>query len=114
MGWSHATIGCSFDGFLDFSGALAFTIVLYITVPIFILSRVFTILYPYWICAYLSYHGLWTEMQLFELVMLGSYIGLQIIILILGIFVFRTHRWLWHIAPGKAHVKYRDIKKMKQ
>merc|ERR1712154_671950 len=88
---------------------------LYVILPIYMLSRIVTILYPYWIAGYLSYHGLWSEMQLFELVMLGSYIALQWTILILGIFVFRTHRWLWHVAPGSSYVRFpSDLKNAKR
>merc|ERR1739842_134165 len=69
-----------------------------------------TVLFLYLIAAYLSYHGLWNEMNLFELVMLWTYIGLQAIILVLGIFVYRTHHWMWHVLPGfrKPHHTWPD------
>merc|ERR1711941_182271 len=57
--------------------------------------------YPYVILGYLSYYDLWSEMALFELVMLGTYICLQVLILLLGIPIFRTHYFLWHILPGE-------------
>ena len=75
-------------------------IYLYTSFPIYLLSRIVTVLYPYFIVGYLSYYGLWKHMNLFELVMLGSYIGLQAMVLVLGISVFRTHHWLWHVVPG--------------
>lgn len=84
----------------DFSFATLGMIFVFLTMPIYMVSRVVTIAYPYWIAIYLTRHGLWSEMQLFELVMLGSYIGLQIVIFVLGIFVYRMHKWLWHVAPG--------------
>ena len=74
---------------------------LYVFLPIYLLSRIVTVFYPYFIVGYLSYHGLWTEVGLFELVMLGSYIGLQALMLVLGVSVFRIHLWLWHIVPGE-------------
>ena len=80
-------------------GSLWFVSMLFLF-PIYLLSRIMTVLFPYFIVAYLSYHGLWSEMNLFELAMLGCYIGMQAMILILGFFVFRTHWWLWHVNPG--------------
>ena len=59
-----------------------------------------TILFPYFIIGYISYYNLWFKLHLFELSMLGIYVLLQLIIFILGIFVYRTHLWLWHIIPG--------------
>merc|ERR1719189_2682497 len=76
------------------------TVFLWITCPIWMLSRIVSVFYPYFIVGYLSINGLWDEMALFELVMLWTYIGLQVLILLLGISVFRTHHALWHVLPG--------------
>merc|ERR1712062_436228 len=78
-------------------------------IPFYLLTRIATVLYPYFIVGYLWHYGLWEEMNHFEMVTLGTYIGLQMMILILGIFVFRTHYWLWHVAPGQWTVWPKDL-----
>merc|ERR1712032_54401 len=72
----------------------------YTALPIYLLSRIVTVAYPYWIVGYLTHRGLWSELQLFEMVMLGSMIGLHLLILLLGLPMFRSYHWLWHIIPG--------------
>ena len=84
----------------EFLPSLLTEVFMIIILPIYLLSRIVTVFYPYFIVGYLSYNGLWNELNLFELVMLGTYIGLQVMILFLGIFVYRTHLWLWHVLPG--------------
>eukprot|EP01084_Bolivina_argentea_P109398 195553_1 len=71
-------------------------LLMYISLPIYLLSRVVTILYPYFIVFYLFYYDLWFKMHIFELSMLGMYILLQIVVFIMFYFVARTHLWLWH------------------
>eukprot|EP01084_Bolivina_argentea_P109400 195557_1 len=75
-------------------------LMVYISGPIYLLSRIATILYPYFIIWYIYYYNLWFKLSLFELAMLGAYVLLQIIVFIFSVFVFRTHLWLWHIIPG--------------
>eukprot|EP01084_Bolivina_argentea_P087743 158472_1 len=75
-------------------------LLLYISFPIYMLSRVVTVVYPYFIIGYITYYHLWFKMNIFELAMLGIYVLLQMITVILGFFVVRTHMWLWHIMPG--------------
>ena len=88
-------------------GALM-TIFLVFFLPIYLLTRVVSVFYPYFIVGYLTYNELWSEMNLFEVVMLGTYIGLQLLILILGIFVGRTHLWLWHVLPGEQRQTFSE------
>eukprot|EP01083_Nonionella_stella_P014134 39776_1 len=78
---------------------------IYISFPVYLLSRVVTLLFPYFIIGYLQYYGLWFKMHIFELSMLAFYVFLQLILFILGLFVFRTHRWLWHVAPSEFPVR---------
>merc|ERR1712141_133360 len=82
------------------SMGMMMTFLQFFTIPFYLLSRIASVFYPYFIIGYLSINGLWNEMALFELVMLGTYISLQVLILLLGIPVFTTHHWLWHILPG--------------
>ena len=82
---------------------------IYISLPIYLLSRIMTILFPYFIIGYVSYYNLWFELNLFELSMLGIYVLLQLIIFIFSFFVFRTHMWLWHILPGSYEMKWNSI-----
>ena len=78
-------------------------LVLYISVPIYILSRLCTVLYPYYLIYYIYDNNLWFKLDLFELSMLGIYVVLQNMTFIAGIFAFRTHYWLWHIVPGESY-----------
>merc|ERR1711972_90041 len=58
-----------------------------------------TVLFPYFIIGYLSYYGVWSEMDVFPLTMLGIYIGLHVVVVVIGISAFRINWWLWHIVP---------------
>ena len=79
-------------------------IVAYILVSCYVLSRIVTILYPYFILFYIYYNDIYYKLNVFQLTMLGIYIILQIAIFIFSYFVFRIHFWLWHILPGKSDV----------
>ena len=87
---------------VDLTAYILIFVFMVFTLPIYLLSRIVSILFPYFIVVYVSYNGLWTRMELFELVMLGSYIGLQMLVLLLGVSVFRTHWALWHVLPGMS------------
>ena len=88
------------EGFIE---AASLLLISYIGIPIYGLSRIFTILYPYILVFYIYYYNLFFKLDLFELTMLGVYIFLQWVTFIFGLFVFRTHLWLWHILPGKRN-----------
>merc|ERR1712048_1440398 len=82
-------------------------------IPIYTMNRLFSVLYPWIIVLYLSAHnnGIWSEMVMdsghyFEIILLFIYIALQFVLLILGVFVFRTHYWLWHVAPGRNDIRW--------
>ena len=75
--------------------------------PIFVLTKLLQICYPWIIVGYLIENNLLfsdNRPDLFQLVMLSIYCFLQIMLLIVGIFVFRIHFWLWHIEPGRVSV----------
>ena len=74
---------------------------LFIAIPIFTLCKIVQGLFPYIILGYLLYYDELLNVDLFQLVMLFTFIGLQLILLILGINVFRIHHALWHIYPGR-------------
>ena len=80
---------------------IAILLFVFISMPIYGASRIFTIAYPYVLLFYILYYDLVSKLELFELSMLGIYIGLQLSIFVLGVFVFRIHLWLWHILPGE-------------
>ena len=73
----------------------------YVGVPIYVLSRIFTIIFPYFLVIYIYYYQLFWKLDIFELTMLGVYIFLQLMVFIVGFFVIRLHLWLWHILPTK-------------
>jgi len=79
---------------------------LYTFIPLYVLSRLLTVLFPFFIVVYLMYYDLLSNVTTLKLVMLFGYIGLQVMIFILGIFVFRIHWWLWHVMPGSYMVGY--------
>ena len=89
------------EHFTELCVAIFLLLMLYLTFPIYLASRVATVLFPYFVMAYLSYFALWHKMALFELTMLGCYVLLQLLIVVLGMFVCRTHLWLWHVLPGE-------------
>ncbi len=102
--WTHR-----FDAICNVFWWIGLILMAYISLPVYILSRIATILYPYFIIGYLYYYDLWFKMHIFELSMLAFYILLHLVLLVLGVFVCRTHRWLWHVAPGVTEVnKWRD------
>ena len=80
-------------------------IMAYILFPCYVLSRIVTLLYPYFILFYIYHFDIYDKLNAFELTMLGIYIVLQMIIFIFSYFVFRIHLWLWHIIPGKNDLK---------
>ena len=73
----------------------------YFFIPIYLIGRLLTVVFPYYLVWYVWYYQLVFKLQLFELIMVGVYILLQIITFIFAFFVFRTHFWLWHILPGQ-------------
>ena len=87
-------------------------VLVYIFLPLYILSRICTILYPYYLVFYIYYYDLFFKLNPFELTMLGVYIFLQLVVFIFCILVFRTHWWLWHILPGQMNynMNWRDGK----
>ena len=84
---------------------------LLIFIPLYFFSRILSVLYPYIILGYVLVNGLLFKLNLFELVMLGVSILLQISLCILGYFVCRTHFWLSYIAPDekKNQMKWKNM-----
>ena len=73
--------------------------------PIFLIGKMFQMSFAWIIIGYISYHQEWNNIDLFQFVMLLTYIGLQIVLVILGIMVCRIQYWMWHIQPGIDYVK---------
>merc|ERR1712228_111533 len=100
-------------------GFIAFNIVTFFILPMFVISKIVQMLFPYIIIAYLSneyvQNGVvwWIEVDLFQIVMLFGYIGLQFILLVMGLFVCRLHWYLWHISPGSWSVDLSAINQQK-
>ena len=90
---------------------LAILSVLTIFGPILLISKLLQIAYPWIIVGYLAYNDILfsNEIHLFQLVMLAIYVGLQLIIFLLGVKVFRIHHWLWHINCGQNHSYWASI-----
>ena len=69
----------------------------FIAFPVFTLCKILQALFPYVILGYLLCNNELFNVDLFQMVMLFTFIGLQLLLLLLGISVFRIHWWLWHI-----------------
>ena len=78
---------------------------LFVAVPIFALCKILQGIFPYIILGYLLYNEELLNVDLFQLVMLFTFIGLQLILLVLGINVCRIHHALWHIYPGRNWIE---------
>eukprot|EP01083_Nonionella_stella_P233726 823201_1 len=101
----------TFDNFWDFIGFGMAASLLFWVIPVLLLSKIVQILYPWMIVIYLGWnHLLFSEsIDLFQLVMLFVSIGLQLIIILLGIHVMRIHWYLWHVEPGIEYLYWRKI-----
>ena len=85
---------------IQFVSAYAvFLFVLFIFVPLLSISKLVQMLYPWIIVGYLGYNNLLftNKINSFQMVMLYIYIGLQLILVFLGIFVGKVHWLLWHL-----------------
>ena len=81
----------------------------YIIFPVLVLSKIFQAVFPYFIIGYIyshndGNHDIWTKIDIFQLVMLFTYIGLQFILLVLGIMAFRVTYFLWHLNAGHNYI----------
>ena len=95
---------CCEYSWIDHADRCAYPIfywLLLIGAPIFTFCKILQALFPYMILGYLLYHQQLLNIDLFQLAMLFTCIGLQFILLILSIMVFRLQYWLWHIYPGR-------------
>lgn len=99
----------SWDKYEGFIGCLLY-IVGSISLVFFILAKLFQMFFPYFIIGYLylennkNGHHIWHKIDAFQLVMLFTYISLQIVLIILGIIAIQINYWLWHICPGSDYV----------
>ena len=85
---------------------------MFIAIPVFASCKILQAIFPYIILIYLLYHNQLFNVDLFQFVMLFVFIGLQFIVLILGIMVFRIQYWLWHVDAGQSWIclSYSDSK----
>ena len=99
------------DKFMYFWMFIGYIMMIFIFAPILFLSKILQVLFPWIIFGYLVYNNLLfsNQIELFQLMMLAVYIGLQLILLVLGIKVLRIHWWLWHIFPGDTEMDLRNI-----
>ena len=104
-----------FNRFFECIMYMAFLSIFFIFGPILMISKVVQIIYPWIIVGYLVYNDLLftNEIDLFQLVMLGVYVILQLILFVLGWKVMRIHWWLWHIEPGQISVYWSHLDKTK-
>ena len=84
---------------------LGFGSVVFVFLPILLVSKILQIAFPWIIIGYLGYNDLLFngKIDLFQMVMMGVYVGMQLLVLFLGIHVMRIQWFLWHIEPGTTY-----------
>ena len=96
--------GCHYGEDMIFNSIqwMFYTSMVFAFVPIWLLSKIVQISFPWIIIGYLIFSGLLVsgEIHSFQIVMLGIYIGLQLLVIILGIKVGRIHYILYHLNPS--------------
>eukprot|EP01084_Bolivina_argentea_P113897 202898_1 len=95
-------------------GEIIGVIIFPILFTVFTMSKIFQIFFPYIIISYLSYWKHWNEIDTFQIIMLMTYVGLQIILFLFGIIVVRIHWWLWYIVPGANDINVHDNRNVKE
>ena len=94
--------GCNWEEiFFNAIEWMLFISMVFVFVPIWLLSKIVQILFPWIIVGYLVFSGLLIsgEIDSFQIVMLGIYIGLQLLVIMLTIKVGRIHYILYHLNP---------------
>ena len=91
-----------FENWMDVGLWVLFLFVIFIFSPIMIVAKLVQIIYPWIIVGYLGYNKLLftNKIDSFQMVMLMIYIGLQLILVLLGIYVYRIHHLMWHFEIG--------------
>ena len=109
--WDKVGNGDYIDKFFNFIQFLLWVSIVFVFGPILALSKILQISFPWIIVGYLVYHALLlsNEIDLFQMVMLAVYIGLQLLLLLLGVKVFKIHWFLWHINPSSGHVNFSKV-----
>ena len=74
--------------------------ILWLAIPVFTCCKILQAIFPYVILGYLLYNEELLNVDIFQLVMLFTYIFMQLVLLILGTCVCRVQYWLWLIEPG--------------
>ena len=93
------------SNFNNFVFTFGFWPVIIIAIPVFTLCKILQAVFPYIILGYLLYNGELFNVDLFQLVMLFTFIGLQVILFILTVIVMRIHFYLlWYIYPGNNYI----------
>ena len=95
--------------FFSFVNMVSFGLGSFLFGPILLLSKLIQIAYPWIIIGYLEYNRLLFNhnIDIFQMVMLIIYISMQLILLCLGIHVWRMHWWLWHVEAGNRFVMWK-------
>eukprot|EP01083_Nonionella_stella_P150505 479576_1 len=108
---SNICNGDVMDKFWNFIECITFSSLWFWVIPVLLLSKIVQILFPWIIVVYLVWNNLVLSgsIDLLQLVMLSVSIGLQLIILFLGIRVMRIHWYLWHIQPGIQSTYWKNV-----
>ena len=107
--WTDGSEKCGWR-FLGFLAWIASSIAILILFPGFLISKLVQILYPWVILGYLLWFGLLDQVDVFQLFMLMVFIGLQLIVFGLGIYVMKINWWIWHIYPGSNYCDWNGFK----
>ena len=101
--------GHNFDTNIEYCfDYVVFYILFVLFAPPFVVCKIFQMVFPYIIIGYVTYYHGWSDIDIFQYVMLFTYVGLQIVLFIFSIFVMRVHLWMHHILPGILTVTFSD------
>ena len=85
--------------FFEAAEFLIWTSAMFLFGPLLCIGKIIQVMFPYFILGYLVYFDLLigNEIDSFQLVMLWIYIGLQLVVCLVGIKVFTIHKYLYHL-----------------
>lgn len=92
------------DKLWDIGVWIFFIFAIFIFAPIMVLTKLLQMIYPWIIVGYLGHNKLLftNKIDSFQMVMLMIYIGLQLILILLGIYVYKIHYLMWHFEIGST------------
>eukprot|EP01083_Nonionella_stella_P172690 593433_1 len=89
---------CNFE---EFFVNISYFLILFIGIPLYILSRITTLLYPFWCVGYMLFANEFNRIPVFCVITTLIYCVLILVLLIIGRKLYDLMNVLWHIMPGR-------------